>query len=272
MSVKLHSRCLEGPVGQSVSQPVILLHGLFGSGNNLGALARHLQADYPVCMLDLPSHGRSSWLNAVSIRAMSEAVLTWLRDREFESVHLVGHSLGGKVAMDIAQVTAENPSPTQTPLVRSLIAADIAPVQYPHRHQQVFSALNAVVEAGCQSREEAKAVMANHLREDDVIAFLLTSLKRGENGAMTWRFDREGLESSYEQVIAAPASQAQYNGPVLFIKGGDSDYIQESHWPTIQGLFPQAKLKILADCGHWLHAQKPQLFNATAARFLKQVE
>ncbi|MFK7976065.1 MAG: alpha/beta fold hydrolase [Halioglobus sp.] len=270
--MNLHSRCLDAPVGQSISPftspsahsrpPVILLHGLFGSGNNLGALARHLQSDYQVCMLDLPSHGRSSWLEELSIRAMSDAVINWLEDRQYDCVHVLGHSLGGKVAMDIAQL---KPS-----LVQSLVVADIAPVAYPHRHQSVFAALNAVAAAHCDSRDSARAVMAKHLREEQVISFLLTSLTRGSEGVMEWRFDREGLERGYEHLIAAPASKAQYNGRVMFIKGADSDYILEEHWPTIETLFPQSEIKILADCGHWLHAQKPQLFNATVSRFLKQ--
>lgn len=262
MGLKLHSRCLAPEEGGG--EAALLLHGLFGSGSNLGALARSLQAQYQACMLDLPSHGRSDWLPEVHLRAMSEAVLAWLDQRQIDRAHLIGHSLGGKVAMDIA---------LQAPArVRSLTVADIAPVAYPHRHQGVFAALAAVVAAQCHSREEARVVMAEHLEEADTIAFLLASLSKGEDGVMAWRFDRQGLEAGYSNLIAAPGGQGRYEGPVLFIKGGDSDYIREAHWPTIAGLFPQAQIKVLADCGHWLHAQKPQLFNATVSRFLEQVE
>lgn len=256
MPLKLHSRC----IGQSEETPVLLLHGLFGAGSNLGALARDLQETYSVCMLDLPSHGRSQWLLDATLSAMTDAVIAWLDGQQLQRVHLVGHSLGGKVAMNLALMAPER--------VVSLVVADIAPVAYPHRHQAVFAALAAVVAARCDSREAASEVMARHLQEPDVIAFLLASLRRGQDGVMEWRFDREGLEKGYSHLIAAPEGGGPYNGSVLFIKGGDSDYIREDHWPQIQARFPQASLKILAGCGHWLHAQKPQLFNATVTRFL----
>ena len=86
---------------------------------------------------------------------------------------------------------------------------------------------------------------------------------------MTWRLDREGLQRGYPKLLAAPAAGHRYDGPTLLIKGGDSNYIQQEHWPAIQSLFPQAEIKVMADCGHWLHAQKPQLFNSTVECFLQ---
>lgn len=262
MPLKLHSRWIEREETSEENVPVLLLHGLFGSGSNLGALARHLKQQFSVCLLDLPSHGRSQWLPQATLPAMTEAVLAWLDAQQIHSFAVVGHSLGGKVAMNLALQAPER--------VSALVVADIAPVAYPHRHQQVFAALAAVVTERCESRDAAQAVMAEYLREADVIAFLLASLHKGEAGVMEWRFDREGLEQGYSHLIAAPQGRGQYTGPVLFIKGGDSDYIQESHRSQIQALYPRASLKILAGCGHWLHAQKPQLFNATVARFLEK--
>ena len=250
----LYSRC----IGEG--SPVVLLHGLFGAGNNLGALARHLQQDYTACMLDLPSHGRSAWLERTDLDAMAQAVIEWLESQDKREVHLIGHSLGGKVAMQAALARPE--------YVRSLVVADIAPAAYPARHQAVFAALRAVAEAQCASRDEAQAVMDQHLEEPDTIAFLLTSLQRDGSGQYNWRFDREGLERDYPALIGEVATATTYTGPTLFIKGAQSDYIQESHWPDITARFPAAQIRVLADTGHWLHAQKPQLFNTTVARFL----
>lgn len=255
MTIRLHSKC----AGEG--EPVVLLHGLFGSGNNLGALARQLQQGFTTCTLDLPNHGRSDWLAAPDLPSMAQALIRWLDAQTMAQVHLVGHSLGGKVAMQVALAQPER--------VASLVVADIAPVNYQPSHQTVFAALNAVAQAKCESREAAAEVMAQHLKETDVIQFLLTSLRRSQEGVMTWRLDREGLQTAYPDLLAAPVGGHRYDGPTLFIKGGDSNYIQQEHWPDIQSLFSQAEIKVMADCGHWLHAQKPQLFNSTVERFLE---
>jgi len=135
-----------------------------------------------------------------------------------------------------------------------------------------WMARNAVAEAGCETRTDAETLMQEHLNEPDTIQFLLTSLQRKADGSYDWRFDRLGLERAYDEFIGAVATQAVYEGHCLFIKGALSDYIQEAYWPEIQARFPQANIRVLADCGHWLHAQKPALFNATVARFLSGVE
>lgn len=254
MPINLHSRC----AGEGSS--VLVLHGLFGAGNNLGALARELQANYRTCLLDLPNHGRSAWLTEPDLPAMANEVLLWMDSQALQGVHLVGHSLGGKVAMQLALAHSER--------VLSLVVADIAPVAYEPRHQAVFAALKSVALSQCESREEAAALMHEYLQEEGVVQFLLASLRRDEDGIMQWRFDREGLEAGYKDLLAAPNSQSTYNGPVQFIKGADSDYITKENWPAVQALFPQAEIKVMAECGHWLHAQKPQLFNTTVARFL----
>jgi esterase len=240
--------------------PVIVLHGLFGAGGNLGALARALQDDFSVYSVDLPGHGRSKWLNPLSLPAMAAQLRFWMAREGLSQAHLVGHSLGGKVAMQLA---LEEPA-----RVRSLVVADIAPVAYSPHHASVFAALDAVDSARCRSREEAVQLMSGYLQEPGVIQFLAASLQRSEHGYLRWRFDWQQIQASYAALLAAPDEGLSFGGPVLFIKGGDSDYIQESHWPTIQRYFPAAAIKIMPGCGHWLHVEKPQLFQALVARFL----
>ena len=254
MSVKLHaSRTGSGP-------PVVLLHGLFGSGNNLGALARSLRDRYEVFSVDLPNHGRSDWLEGADLTAMAAALRHWLDHHGLQSVRLLGHSLGGKVSMELALESPDR--------VAALVVADIAPVSYPPGHDQVFAALEAVASASCESREAAAALMASYLEEQDVIHFLLMSLQRGPGGIYDWRFNLEGLKRNYSAVRDAPVAASLYQGPVLFIKGGDSDYIREEHRRGILALFPGAKLRVMPGCGHWLHAQQPSLFNSIVGRFL----
>ena len=114
--------------------------------------------------------------------------------------------------------------------------------------------------------------MMPHLHDADVIRFLLLSLRRNEMGTYRWCFDLRGLKAAYPALLAAPLGEQTYNGPVLFIKGGASDYIGEQHWPAIRALFPAASIRTMPDCGHWLHAEKPRLFNAIVTRFLETVE
>lgn len=239
---------------------MVLLHGLFGSGSNLGVLARSLRESCTVYSPDLPNHGRSAWLPDPDLPCLADSVARWMDAEGLSQVHLVGHSLGGKVAMQLA---LQDPA-----RVLSLVVADISPVVYPASHDGVFAALAAVAGARCAHREDAARLMAVHLEDERVIQFLLTSLQRNAEGVLDWRFDREGLESAYSQLLAAPGAAANYPGPVLFIAGGESDYIRQEHWPVITRLFPQASFKAIAGSGHWLHAEKPELFNSIVKRFL----
>jgi esterase len=233
---------------------------LFGSGNNLGALARSLQDRYAVHSLDLPNHGRSDWADCADLPAMAEAVGDWMHHHGVPRAGFVGHSLGGKVAMQLALKYPER--------VSALVVADIAPVEYPAHHDQVFAALEAVDAAACESREAAAALMAAHLEEKDVIQFLLTSLQRDSDGTFRWRFNLRGLQENYSALRSAPTAASVYRGPVLFIKGGESSYITSAHRGRILSLFPAAEVRIMPGCGHWLHAQHPVLFNGIVGRFL----
>jgi len=243
---------------------VILLHGLFGAGGNLGALARALQQEFSVYSLDLPGHGRSAWLEHPDLPAMARSVSRWMDEEGLAQAHLVGHSLGGKVAMQLAL--------QQGPRVASLVVADIAPVSYPAHHDTVFTALDAIAAQQCTSRDEAAAVLAQHLQEEGVVQFLSSSLYRDAGGVYRWRFDLAGLKAAYAELLAAPRKAQQYTGPVLFIKGGASDYIQEQHRAAVLDFFPTAAIKVMPDCGHWLHVEKPQQFNGIVQRFLAAAE
>lgn len=239
---------------------VILLHGLFGMGNNLGVLARSLQDRYRVHSLDLPNHGRSGWLDKMTLDALAGAVRDWMAGQGVERAHLVGHSLGGKVAMRIALDAPQR--------VARLVVADIAPVVYPSHHEAVFAALEAVALEAPSSRTEADLCMAAHVEEEGVRQFLALSLVRGEDGRYRWRFNLEGLKRDYAAVREALSAAEPFPGETLFIKGELSDYILPEHREAIAALFPQARFKVLQGCGHWLHAQQPRLFNSVVGRFL----
>ena len=240
----------------------MLIHGLFGSGGNLGALARSLAGHFTVHSIDLPNHGRSEWMANASLANMANAVLRWMDSEKLSAPAFVGHSLGGKVAMEIA---LSHPQRCATAVV-----ADIAPVNYPPHHDSVFAALDAVTQASVQSRSEAAQIMSRYLEEEGVIQFLLMSLTRSQDGHYDWRFNLQGIKSDYEAVRAEPDVGMPFQGPVLFIKGGESDYILPEHRERVLQLFPAAEVKIMPGCGHWLHAQQPDLFNGIVGRFLQQ--
>ncbi|MEM1113634.1 MAG: alpha/beta fold hydrolase [Pseudomonadota bacterium] len=258
MAVNLHHQV----IGQG--EPVVLLHGLFGMGSNLGALARSLADDFTVYSVDLPNHGRSGWVDSMDLASMATAILGWSAREGIGSAHWLGHSLGGKIAMHIALNRPEQ--------VRRLLVADIAPVAYPPRHQPVFAALEAVAAARCDSRRAAAALMDEHLEEPGVADFLLMSLARQADGHYDWRLNLKALKANYAALSAGLESERSFDAPTLFVKGEDSAYIRAEHRDVIEGLFPAASLKVIPGAGHWLHAQQPRLFNGVVGRFLRAAD
>jgi esterase len=237
---------------------VVLLHGLFGSGDNLGALARALAPDYRVISADLRNHGRSPHSATMTLAELAGDVLALLDALGLEWVHLVGHSLGGKVAMQLALNAPAR--------VGRLVCADIAPVQYAPHHQGIFAGLQAVDLAALNQRGDADVVLARYVDEVPVRQFLLKSLYRDEEG-FHWRFDLGSLIANYDEVLAAPAGRP-FAGPTLFIKGGDSDYLLPEHAAQVEVLFPNFRVKVIEGTGHWLHGEKPVVFNKLVKDFL----
>lgn len=263
---KLLNYSLLGP--ELGAAPVlVIIHGLFGSLENLGPIARVLAESHSVVSVDLPNHGRSPQVAALdmSLTAMAQQLDQTLQALNLEQasinqVSLLGHSLGGKVAMEYALIFPAK--------VKKLIVADIAPVQYQPRHQAVFAGLKSVNLTSITSRKEAERSMADHIEEEGVRLFLLKSLERNPDPpGFRWRMNIGILEQAYPSFIAAPR-MAQFDGPVLFIKGADSDYLLAEHQPEVQARFSQAAVKIIHGTGHWLHSQKPVVFSKLASKFL----
>lgn len=233
---------------------LVVLHGLFGSANNLGQLARAFKGDHRVLSVDLPDHGKSAWLSSASVEAYSESVAQWLIENSIEHCKLIGHSLGGKVAMQLA---LDHPS-----LVERLVVLDIAPVAYPSRHDNVFNALRAVMAEKVSSRGEAKAVMAPLLDEPRVADFLLTSARTGDDGTIEWRFNLEGLHAGYEKILGALSPKktdaAVFSRPVLVVRGELSDYVVDESGSEFAPFFSQVDVVTVRGAGHWLHQERAE--------------
>lgn len=256
MTVELHYREYAG-----AGEPLLILHGLFGNLKNWHTHARQLQARFRVISVDLRNHGESPHVDSMSYPEMAADVIALLDRLELGTARLLGHSMGGKVAMELALHHAER--------VSALLVADIAPIAYSLTrgdHENVFAGLLAVEPEQLKSRSEADAVLAEHIDEPGVRQFLLGNLTPLEQGGYRWRFNLEVLNADYRNLREAVQGEP-YEGPALFVKGAESNYIQDVDWPEIRRLFPAAKLRIIADTGHWLHAERPQIFSRICEDF-----
>lgn len=241
--------------------PLIVIHGLFGSLENLGVVSRQLSDEFSVFALDLPNHGRSDHSDTTSLTSMAEAVVAWMDNEGLQQAHFLGHSLGGKVSMEIALRYPER--------VKKLVVADIAPVAYGRRHEDVFAAFRAVDLSNLKSRMEADKQMRPHVAELSTRSFLLKNLEKSDDGWF-WRVNLDGLIEAYDELIAAnTTSHGSFAGEVLFIKGEHSPYILPEHREPILSLFPKAGVKVISNTQHWLHAEKPDIFVGIARRFLQ---
>lgn len=241
---------------------IILLHGLFGMGSNLSVIARTLSETHEVHSLDLRNHGRSPWVDSMRFVDMAEDVACYMDEQELESCYLLGHSLGGKVAMQLALLAPQR--------VKRLIVADIAPVAYQGHHNDVFAGLHAVDLASLNSRAEAASVLNEYVHDEGIRQFLLKNLYRDEQKQFAWRMNVEALSTCYDDMRQGLVEDGSFHAPVLFIKGELSKYILPEHREVIDRLFPHAQFKIIQNTGHWLHAEKPSAFNRLILNFLGQ--
>ncbi len=246
---------------QGAGEPLISLHGLFGSQENLGMINRSLAQSFCVHGLDVRNHGRSPHAEAMSYELMAADVLEYMDDHGLEKVHLLGHSMGGKIAMTLALMIPDR--------ILSLVIVDIAPVTYQQRrHDAILKGLSSLDLNALKGRAEADLHMHNFVEEKDVRQFLLKNLYKTESGKFAWRVNLSSIVKHYDAIMIGQESDRSYSGKTLFIKGGDSDYIQPEHQEQVLKLFPNASVRVITGAGHWVHAQKPELVVRTIQRFM----
>ena len=253
--MKLHTRMQTAQQSHTAS-PIVLVHGLFGSLDNLGVLARELVTDFDIVQVDMRNHGLSPRSDEMNYPAMAQDLLDTLDELSIDKATLIGHSMGGKAVMAATRIAPER--------IDKLVAIDIAPVDYKvRRHDEIFAAINAVTEAGATTRQEAAALMRQHIPEDGIIQFLLKSFAAGE-----WRFNVPALWDQYPHIVGWDTVPA-WDHPALFIRGGNSPYVDESHRDALLAQFPQARAHVIAGAGHWVHAEKPQVVVRAIRRYLE---
>jgi esterase len=260
--VAIHSKEL-GTSGPRVA----FLHGLFGQGKNFTATAKALRDSCRVTLLDLPNHGRSGWTERFSYPETAAAIGSQLAAASPDPVNLIGHSLGGKVAMVLAL--------RQPDLMERLCVVDVAPVRY--QTQSTFGeyvrGLRAVDLDRLPDRATADAVLRPYVPDDVVRGFLLQNLRREhtpDGPRWRWQLNLDLLGDRLTEIGDWPHLQTPpYDGPVLWIAGASSDYILPEHAVPMRRLFPRAKLVTVKNAGHWVHSEQPEIFLAILRRFLQ---
>ncbi|SLN70288.1 alpha/beta fold hydrolase [Roseisalinus antarcticus] len=232
--------------GEGQPRRLLLAHGLFGSARNWGAIAKRLADSFEVTVPDMRNHGQSPWFDSHGYEDMAEDLAP------LAGGDVVGHSMGGKAAMVLALRHPER--------VERLIVADIAPVAYSHSQTALIEAMQALDPAQ-PSRSAARAALDV---PEEVRDFLLQSL---DMKAGRWRLNLDVLAAEMDRIIGFPDIDGRYEGPTLFLSGGESSYVLPEHRDRIKALFPNAQFAKLPGVGHWLHAEKPRDFEASVRAF-----
>lgn len=242
--------------------PLVILHGLFGSGDNWRSLAKDFAEHSRVILVDLPNHGNSPHTDDMRYPRMAEDLHRLTSELGLDSAFFLGHSMGGKVAMAYAL--------TYPAAVRGLISADIAPKGYAPAHSEIIAAMQEVEQFAPQSRKSADDILAKRIAGKAIRAFLLKSLKPQTNGAYGWALNIGAIAECYPHLTSWPQLEGRYEGPALFVGGGKSDYIGEEDIGVVRKLFPRAVFESIDEAGHWLHVERREIFTELVIRFVSE--
>lgn len=246
------------------AQPLILLHGLFGSSDNWGTVAKHFSQHYQVITVDLRNHGRSPHSVSQSYANMADDLLALFNTLGLARIHLLGHSLGGKVAMQFASLFPDR--------LEKLIVVDMAIRAYADAHTHLIDAMMAIDLTTLQSRNEVDKALSKAIPQAMVRQFLLMNLIKSDShhpeNYLRWRINLAALKTNYPNLLKAVCEHTHYEKPCLFIRGERSDYVQDSDIEHIKTHFSNAKFANLPT-DHWVHAEQPQAFIDVVSNFLQ---
>ncbi len=241
-----------------------MLHGLLGCGSNWGSFCRRMAGRFAVTAADLRGHGASPHAPRLDYPAMAADALALMDRLGLDRCHVLGHSMGGKVAMRLALDRPER--------LDRLVVADIAPVAYPEDGEDgpraAVAAMRALPLDGLAGRDEADRWLARDVPDAALRGFLLTNLARGADGRWRWRLDLEAIARHYGALRGFPEGGRPHAGPALFARGARSGYVRGEHLPAIRALFPNARVETIEGAGHWPHAERPAAFEAAVSAFL----
>jgi esterase len=243
-------------------KPLLILHGFLGMSDNWKTLGTQFGAEgFQVHMIDLRNHGRSIHSEEFSYEIMVQDIFEYCQANNLENINIIGHSMGGKVAMLLATTHPE--------LVDKLIVADIGPKFYPQHHHDILAGLNAVDFSKKPTRSEAEEIMSHYIPDFGTRQFLMKSLYWKEPGQLAFRFNLEVFNKKMDEIGVPLPSNAVFEKPTLFIRGGNSNYILDTDFESIRQHFPNSTFETIPNAGHWLHAENPTLFHQITSSFLK---
>ncbi|MBO0342986.1 MAG: alpha/beta fold hydrolase [Bacteroidota bacterium] len=251
----LHSKILgEG-------QPFIILHGFLGMSDNWKTLGtQYAENGFQVHLIDQRNHGKSFHSDEFNYDVLSDDVINYMNHHNIDSAYVMGHSMGGKTAMQLA---TSHPS-----RVKKLIIADIAPKYYPPHHDFIFNGLSHLDFNQISDRREADDELAKHIKDRGIRQFLLKNLYWVEKEKLGFRFNFDVLKNRMEEIGENIFPNAIYDGPALFLRGDRSEYIQPNDFAEIKRHFPNAEIETIDKAGHWLHAENPKQFYEKSFTFL----
>ncbi len=243
-------------------RPIIILHGLFGFRRNWLRIARKLSVTNRVLALDLPNHGESSWTDVMSYGFLSEIISKFIVEHDLKGATVLGHSMGGKIAMTLAL--------TEPELIGRLIIADIAPVNYTHDNLSIITALESLDLALVKNRGDADTKLREKIPHKEIRAFLLQNLVYNDK-RYEWRINMPVIKAYLADLQGFPSFSEQvfFEGPTLFLSGVDSDFIEPDHHKIISRLFPVSSIINIENAGHWLHVDNSKSFLRCVLRFIE---
>lgn len=241
--------------------PIIILHGLFGNLDNWQTLAKQLSIEHSVYILDQRNHGRSPHSPVMNYHAMVEDLLHFMESHWIHNAVLIGHSMGGKTAMNFA---LEHPD-----MVERLVVVDMAPGRYLGDHQEIFEGLRMLENAHLQDRLEAELMLLPYIPSKSVRQFLLKNLTRIPEGGYKLKLNLSALELNYNNLLERVVSSHVYDKPTLFLRGSESTHILSKDEPDIKALFPNSKIETIKGAGHWVHSDKPAELLSAVVNFLE---
>ncbi|MBO0331481.1 alpha/beta fold hydrolase [[Muricauda] lutisoli] len=251
----LHSKILgEG-------QPFIILHGFLGMSDNWKTLGtQYAENGFQVHLIDQRNHGKSFHSDEFNYDVLSDDVINYMNHHNIDSAYVMGHSMGGKTAMQLAT--------THPDRVKKLIIADIAPKYYPPHHDFIFNGLSHLDFNQISDRRQADEELAKHIKDRGIRQFLLKNLYWVEKEKLGFRFNFDVLKNRMEEIGENIFPNAIYDGPALFLRGDRSEYIQPNDFAEIKRHFPNAEIETIDKAGHWLHAENPKQFYEKSFTFL----
>jgi pimeloyl-ACP methyl ester carboxylesterase len=253
--MELHYRTLgEGP-------PLIILHGIFGTSDNWQTFGKKLASDYQVFLIDQRNHGLSPHSDTFDYPSMAEDLQQFIEQHQLETPVILGHSMGGKVAMFHAVKYPDKLS--------KLIVVDIAPRSYPVHHQHILDAMGSVDLSAVASRGEVEEQLEPHLPDWGVRQFIMKNLNREDDNTFSWKLNLAAIRDNIENVGMAVEASEPVNKPTLFVRGEKSDYIRSEDEALIHQIFPEAHIVTIKDAGHWVHAEQPKALYETLIQFLQ---